>query len=188
MSEAALDKEHPGEKNALRESVRKTAIVLCLLALLLPVFLINVGLNADGGKWPGPFAKLNQPIPSLQALLLCQQWTLFSSIAPFNFTFQLEVETVDGERMILRDLEKERAGKWQTILFHNEPKLELNLYSEPESQRRYLEYLVRTNGIDPAQIARRTIYLRYQNIYPRDQAAQLGTYFGEDAYYTLDNY
>ena len=188
MSEAALDKEHPAVKNARRESVRKTAIVLCLLALLLPVFLINLGLNADQGKWPGPFAKLNQPVPSLQALLLCQQWTLFSSIAPFNFTFQFEVELADSERMILSDFDKERAGKWQSILFHNEPKLELNLYSEPESQRRYLEYLVRTNGIDPAQIARRTIYLRYINIYPRDQAAQVGTHFAPEAYYTLDNY
>ena len=187
MNEAPI-KKHPAGKNALRESVRKTVIVLCLLALLLPVFLINVGLNANEGKWPGPFAKLNQPVPSLQALLLCQQWTLFSSIAPFNFTFQFEVESVDNERVILRDLDKERAGKWQSILFHNEPKMELNLYSEPESQRRYLEYLVRTNGIDPAQIARRTIYLRYQNIYPRDQAAQLGIYFGDDAYFTLDNY
>lgn len=188
MNEAPLDHEHSVAKTARREAIRKTAIVLVLFALLLPVFLINLGLNADQGKWPGPFAKLNQPLPSLQALLLCQQWTLFSSIAPFNFTYQFEVELVDGQRVILRDFDKERAGKWQSILFHNEPKTELNLYSEPESQRRYLEYLVRTNGIDPAQVARRTIYLRYQNIYPRDQAAELGTYFSEDAYYTLDNY
>lgn len=188
MSEAALDKEQSPVKNTLREKARKIGIVLGLLALLLPVFLINIGLNAQEGKWPGPFTKLNQPVPSLQALLLCQQWTLFSSIAPFNFTFQFEVELSDGQRVILRDLDRERAGKWQSVLFHNEAKLELNLYSEPESQRRYLEYLVRTNGIDPSDVTRRTIYLRYQNIYPRDQAAQIGTYFAPDAYYTLDNY
>src|SRR5437870_6071800 len=102
------NKEQPVGKSPFRERIRKIAIVLCLIALLLPFFLINVGLNADQGKWPGPFAKLNQPLPSLQALLLCQQWTLFSQIAPFNFTFQFEVELQDDQRVILRDLDKER--------------------------------------------------------------------------------
>jgi len=188
MSEVALDTEHHAGKAGRREAVRKTVIVLCMLALLLPVFLTNIGSNAERAGWATPLPKLNQQLPSLQALLLCQQWTLFSEIAPFNFTFQFEVELLNGERVILRDLDKERAGDWLTILFHNEPKTELNLYTEPEAQRRYLEYLVWTNGIDQEQVAQRKIYIRYQNIHPRDQAATEGTYFGPDEYYALDIY
>jgi hypothetical protein len=176
------------EKSALRERVRKAAIVLLLLGLLLPPLLVNIGVNAEQAGWAGPLPKLNRPLPSLQALLLCQQWTLFSQMSPFNFTLHFQVELIDGQVVPLRDLDKERARKWESVLFHNEPKSELNLYSDPGSQRLYLEYLVRTNGLDPLEIARRTIYIRYQNILPRDQAAVAGTYYGPETNFALDTY
>ena len=175
-------------KSPLRERVRKTAIVLLLLCLLLPVFVINVGSNAEQAGWSGPLPKLNRPLPSLQALLLCQQWTLFSQMSPFNFTMHFQVELTDGQVVLLRDLDKERAGKWQSVLFHNEPKSELNLYADTGSQRLYLEYLIRTNGLDPLEIARRTTFIHYQNIFPRDQAAKAGTYYGPETNFALDTY
>jgi hypothetical protein len=176
------------EKNALREKVRKTVIVLLLFGLLLPPLLFNIGANAEEAGWSGPLIKFNQPPPSFNALLLCQRWALFSQMSPFNFTMHCEVELTDGRMVQLRDLDKERAGKWQSILFHNEPKTELNLYSDPDAQRRYLEYLVRTNGLDPEEIARRVIYIRYQNIFPRDEAAVAGIYYGPETSYALDSY
>jgi hypothetical protein len=176
------------EKNALRERVRKAAIVLLLLGLWLPSLLFNIGANAEEAGWSGPLLKLNQPLPSLSALLLCQRWTLFSQMSPFNFTMHCEVELTDGRMVQLRDLDKERAGKWQSIFFYNEPKTELNLYSDPAAQRQYLEYLVRTDGLDPDEIARRVIYIRYQNIFPRDQAAVAGIHYEPEINYALDSY
>lgn len=176
------------EKSALRERVRKVVIFLLLLGALLPPLLFNIGANAEQAGWSGPILKFNQPLPSFSALLLCQRWTLFSEMSPFNFTMHCEVELTDGRMVQLRDLDKERAGKWQSIFFHNEPKTELNLYSDPGAQRRYLEYLVRTNGLNPAEIARRVIYISYQNIFPRDQASAAGTHYGPDAKYALDSY
>jgi hypothetical protein len=170
-----------------RERARKTAILLLLLGLLLPPFLVNIGSNAEQAGW-SRLARLNQPLPFLQALLLCQQWTLFSQMSPFNFTMHFQVALTDGQTGDLRDWDKERAGKWESVLFHNEPKTELNLYSDPGAQRLYLEYLVRTSGLDPSDIARRTIYLSYRNIFPREKAAKEGTYYGPETYFVLDSY
>ena len=58
----------------------------------------------------------------------------------------------------------------------------------PTSQRLYLEYLARTDGIDPNDIAQRTIYIHYQNILPREKAAKEGTHYGPEADFVLDNY
>lgn len=176
------------EKSRLREKVRKVVILLLLLGLLVPTLLFNIGASAEEAGWSGPLRKCSEPLPSLTALLLCQRWTLFSEMSPFNFTMHFEVELRDGHMVQLRDLDKERAGKWQAIFFPNEPKAELNLYSDPGAQRRYLEYLVRTNGLNPAEIARRVIYIRYQDIFPRNQAAVIGTHYGPDAKYALDSY
>jgi hypothetical protein len=176
------------EKGGLRETVRKVVTLLLLLGLLVPTLLFNVAANAGQAEWSGALRKFSEPLPALTALLLCQRWTLFSEMAPFNFTMHFEVELRDGRMVQLRDLDKERAGKWQSIFFPNEPKTELNLYSDPGAQRRYLEYLVRSNGLDSAGIARRVIYVHYQNIFPRDQAALTGTHYGPDAKYALDSY
>jgi hypothetical protein len=176
------------ETSGFRERVRKVVILLLLFGLLVPTLLFNIGANAEQAGWSGPLLKFSEPLPSLTALLLCQRWTLFSDMTPCNFTMHFEVELRDGRMVQLRDLDKERAGKWQSILFPNEPKAELNLYSDPSARRRYLEYLVRTSGLNPAEIARRVIYIRYQNIFPRDQAAAIGTHYGPEAKYALDSY
>jgi hypothetical protein len=176
------------EKTGLRERMRKVVILLLLLGLLLPALLFNIGANAEQARWSGPLLKFKEPLPSLTALLLCQRWTLFAEMGSYNFTMHFEVELTDGRMVQLRDLDKERAGKWQSIFFHNEPKTELNLYADPGAQRRYLEYLVRTNGFDPARIARRVIYISYQNIFSREQAARTGTHYGPDTKYALDSY
>jgi hypothetical protein len=178
------------EKSTLLKAVRKVAIVLLLLGSVLPSLATNIGLYAEqaGWRWSEPLIKLKQPFPSFHALLLCQVWGLFAYISPFNFTMHFEVERTDGQVVPLRDLKKEGAGKWQSLLFHNEPKTEINLYADRRTLRQYTEYLVRTNGLNPLEIGRRTIFIRYRNVLPRDQAATAGTYYGPETNSVLDSY
>jgi hypothetical protein len=171
-----------------REHVRKTAIVIILVGLLLPPIFVNLGENAEQVKWAKPLEKWNQPLPTLQALLLCQQWTLFSEISPFNFKLHYLVTLTNGENVLLPDLDKERVGAWQNVFFPNEPKTELNLYADPAAQRRYLEYLVRINGIDPEWIVQRTIYMTYESVCSRQEAARVGTHYGPKVAHVLAQY
>lgn len=171
------------EKSVLQERVRKTAIVLLLLGLLLPPLVVNIGVNVKT-----PLSKLNRAFLTSRALLLCQQWSLFGYIVPFNFTMHFEAELKDGRVVPLRDLKKERSGKWQPLLFHNERKAELNLYANRPALRRYMEYLIRTNRVDPSQVARRTIFIRYRNVFPREQAFAAGVYYGPEMKHVLENY
>lgn len=171
-----------------RENTRKIAIVVVLIGSLLPPLSMNIGAYAQQARLSGSIAKLNQSFPSFYALLLCQMWGLFSYISPFNFTYRFQVELTDGRLEDLRDFKKDAAGKWQSILFHNEPKADLNFYANPTALRHYMEYLIRTNGLDPAWVVRRTIYVHYWNVLPRDQAAAVGTHFGPETDRVIDNY
>jgi hypothetical protein len=188
MNLANLGKWLHSDHSTLRERLRKAAIILLLLGLLLPPLLVNIGANAALAKWSGPLPKFKKPVPSLQALLLCQEWTLFSQMSPINFSMHFMVELTDGQVILLRDLDKERAGKWQSLYFHNEPKAELNLYTDVGGQRLYLEYLIRTNGLDPAWVVSHTTYIHYQNVLPRNQVGLAGTHYGPEANYVLDTY
>jgi hypothetical protein len=171
-----------------RENARKIAIVLILIGSLMPPLCMNIGAYAAQAGLSGPIVTLNRQFPSYYALLLCQMWGLFSYISPFNFTIRYQVELSDGQAVDLHDFKKEDAGKWQSILFHNEPKADLNFYANPGAMRHYMEYLIRTNGIDPASVARRTIYLHYQNVLTREQAAAAGTHYGPATDRVLDSY
>jgi hypothetical protein len=176
------------DRHVVAERIRRTAIVVFLIGLLLPTVLVNIGENAEQVKKSSWVVKLNRPLPSLQALLLCQQWTLFSEMSPFNFELHYLVELTDGQEVPLTDPDLEAAGKWKSILFPNEPKTELNLYGDPDGQHRYLEYLVRMNGIDPDTINRRAVYITYHNVLKREDAAKAGTHFGPEMYSALDIY
>jgi hypothetical protein len=149
---------------------------------------MNIGAYSAQAGLSGPIVRLNRSFPSFYALLLCQMWGLFSYISPFNFTYRYQVELTDGRIEDLHDFKKEEAGKWQSILFYNEPKADLNFYSNPHALRAYMEYLIRTNGFDPASVARRTIYLHYWNVLPRDQTAATGTHYGPAIDRVLDSY
>lgn len=170
------------------ERVRKLAIGVVWFGLLLAPFLVNIGDNAEHVRWAGPLRKLNRPLPSLQALLLCQQWTLFSELSPFNFKLHYLVELTNGQTVPLPDLNIENTGPWHSLLFPNEPKFELNLYSDPTGQRLYLDYLVRLNGLDSDSITRRVIYMTYQDVLDRKEAARAGTHYGPEANYVLSIY
>jgi hypothetical protein len=176
------------EKSTLLRRARKVGIVLVLLGSLWPSLAVNIGLSAQNMGCSGPILKLNQPFPSFSALMLCQLWTLFSSISPFNYRMYFQVELTDGQVVPLRDLQKEAAGKWESVLFHNEPKTWLNLYSDRNALHEYMEYLIQTNGLDPARVVRRTILLRYRNVLPRDQAAVAGAHYGPERTSVLDDY
>ncbi len=171
-----------------REGARKIAIVLIVIGSLLPPLCMNIGAYAQQAGLSGPILKLNRPFPSFYALLLCQMWGLFSYISPFNFIIQYQVELSDGQIVNLRDFKKEAAGEWESILFHNEPKVDLNFYSNPRAMRDYMEYLIRTNGLDPTGVRRRTISLRYWNVLSREEAAAAGTHYGPEADRVLDSY
>src|SRR4051812_30153424 len=171
-----------------RERARKTGIVLLLIGSLLPTLCTNIGSYAQQAGFTGPILKLHRPFPSFQALLLCQMWGLFSYIAPFNFTIRYRVGMNDGEVVRLYDFKKDGAGKWESILFHNEPKADLNFYSNYRAMRDYMEYLIRTNGLESTDVARRTIYLHYQDVLTREQAAALGTHYGPETDRVIDSY
>src|ERR1700744_4544163 len=128
-----------------REIARKVAIVSILIGTLLPPLSMNIGAYAKQAGLSGPIPKLNRSFPSFYALLLCQMWGLFSYISPFNFTYRFQVELTDGQVQDLHDLKKEAAGRWQSLLFYNEPKADLNFYANPRALRSYMEYLIRTN-------------------------------------------
>ena len=179
---------NPEARRRWQENARKIAIVLILIGSLVPPLCMNVGAYALQAGWSGPILKLNRQFPSFYALLLCQMWGLFSYISPFNFTIQYRVELSDGQTVDLHDFKKEAAGKWQSILFYNEPKADLNFYANQGALRHYMEYLIRTNGLDPAWVAHRTIYLHYQSVLPRDQATATGTHYGPETDRVIDSY
>ena len=176
------------EKSILRKRVRKIAIVLVLLGSLLPPLTANIGVYAQEAGLSGPILKLNRSFPSFHALLLCQMWGLFAYISPFNYTIYYEVELSDGQSVVLLDLQKERAGKWQSVLFHNEPKVDNNLYADRRALREYMEYLIRTNGLNPLQVVHRTISIHYRNVLSRDEAAEAGTHYGPEMENVLESY
>ncbi len=171
-----------------KEIARKIAIVLIVIGSLMPPLCMNIGAYAQQAGLSGPILQLNRQFPSFYALLLCQMWGLFSYISPFNFTINYRVELKSGETVDLYDFKKEAAGKWRSILFHNEPKADLNFYSSPRAMREYMEYLIHTNGLDPAGVVRRTIYLRYRSVLTREQAAEAGTHYAPEAERILDSY
>jgi hypothetical protein len=172
-----------------RENARKVAIVLVLVGSFWPPLAMNIAIYSGQAGLSGPITRLNQQyFPSFHALLLCQMWGLFAYISPFNYTLNYEVELSDGRVVALHDYKKEAAGKWATILFHNEPKTDNNFYANHSALKQYLEYLIRTNGVDSASIARRTIFIRYRNVFPRGQAAKTGTYYGPETTSVIENY
>jgi hypothetical protein len=171
------------EKSSRPDAIRKIGIVLILIGMLIPPFLLNLGV-----AFKGRFSQLSQGFSPFRALLLCQQWTLFGYVVPFNFTMEFEVELSDGRVVVLRDLVKERAGKWQSVLFHNERKTQLNLYANRPALRHYFEYLIWLNDINPAQVVHRTINLRYRDVLPRNKAAAAGTYFGPESKHVLEQF
>src|ERR1700730_10872791 len=179
---------NPQETGRWRENARKIVIVLILVGSLLPPLTMNIGMYAQQAGLSGPIIKLNRPYPSLHALLLCQVWGLFSYISPFNYTLNYEVELTNGEVVALHDFKKERAGQWQSILFHNEPKSDNNFYADHNAMRQYMEYLIRTNDLDPTWTVRRTVFIRYHRVLSRNQAAAARTYYGPEETSVIENY
>jgi hypothetical protein len=178
----------PVAKSGLKERLRKIVIVAVLIGSLLPALTMNIGSYAQQAGLSGPIVQLNQSYPEFHALLLCQMWGLFGYISPFNYTIHYEVELPEEEIRELVDLKKIEAGSWQSILFHNESKADNNMYADHRALRGCMEYLIRTNGIDPATVVHRKIYIHYRNVYPRKQAATAGTHYGPEVDSTLETY
>jgi hypothetical protein len=167
------------------QRLRKLGIIALFVLVLGPVVALNCGVSLEKAGFPILAARLQQPVPSLDALLLRQQWSLFTYISPFNYTTHFEVVLKDGSTLPLHDSAPQHATGWQGILFHSESKIQNNLYGNRAAHRRYLEYLIRTNGINPAEVSQRIIYIRYRNLLPRSKAAEAGTHYGPEIRYDL---
>ena len=87
--------------------------------------------------------------------------------------------------MPLSDSAQQNATGWKSVLFYSEPKIQNNLYASPDGQRRYLDYLIRKNRIDPSQIDEGVIFIRYRNLLKRAEAAAAGTHYGPEIRYDL---
>jgi hypothetical protein len=164
---------------------RKLLIVAMLILVLGRVVLLNVGVTLEKVGVHDFASQLTKPVPSLDALLLRQQWSLFTDISPFNYTTHFEVILDDGSTVPLSDCAQQNATGWKSVLFYSEPKIQNNLYASPDAQRRYLEYLIRRNRIDPSEINEGVVFIRYRNLLRRVEAAAAGTHYGPEIRYDL---
>ena len=164
---------------------RKLLIVAVFIVVLGRVVLLNVGANLQKAGVRDFASELTKPVPSLDALLLRQQWSLFTDISPFNYTTHFEVILDNGSTVPLSDSAQQNATGWKSILFYSEPKIQNNLYASPDGQRRYLDYLIRKNRIDPSRIDEGVIFIRYRNLLKRGEAAAAGTHYGPEIRYDL---
>jgi hypothetical protein len=169
----------------LVQRLRKLAVVTFFVVIVGPDIILNCGVSLEKAGFPMLAAKLQRAVPTLDALLLRQQWTLFTYISPFNYTIHFEVVLKDGSTLLLHDSVPQHATGWKGILFHSESKIQNNLYGYPAGHRRYLEYLIRRNGINPAEVSQRIIYIYYRNLLPRSEAAEAGTHYGPEIRYDL---
>ena len=60
--------------------------------------------------------------------------------------------------------------------------------SNPRAMRDYMEYLIRTNGLNPTEVRHRTISLHYWTVLSREEAAAAGKHYGPEADRVLDSY
>ena len=164
---------------------RKLLIVAVFILVLGHVVLLNVGVSLEKIGVRDFASQLTKPVPSLDALLLRQQWSLFTDISPFNYTTHFEVILDNGSTVPLSDSAQQNATGWKSILFYSEPKIQNNLYGSPDGQRRYLDYLIRKNRIDPSRIDEGVIFIRYRNLLKRGEAAAAGTHYGPEIRYDL---
>ena len=164
---------------------RKLLIVAVFIVVLGRVVLLNVGVNLQKAGVRDFASELTKPVPSLDALLLRQQWSLFTDISPFNYTTHFEVILDNGSTVPLSDSAQQNATGWKSILFYSEPKIQNNLYGSPDGQRRYLDYLIRKNRIDPSRFDEGVIFIRYRNLLKRGEAAAAGTHYGPEIRYDL---
>jgi hypothetical protein len=187
--EPSAESEHPTRASASLRILRKLATLAFFALVLGHVIVLNCGVNLEkAGYYPGFAARLQKAVPSLDALLLRQQWTLFTEISPFNYTAHFEVVLKDGSIVPLYDSFPQNATGWEGILFHSEPKIQNNLYGFRIGQHRYLEYLIRKNGVNPAEVDQRVIFIQYRNLLTRSDAEVAGTHYGPDIRYDLDRY
>jgi hypothetical protein len=164
---------------------RKLLIVAVIIVVLGRVVLLNVGVSLEKVGVGEVASQLTKPVPSLDALLLRQQWSLFTDISPFNYTTHFEVILENGSTVSLHDSAQQNTTGWKGVLFYSEPKIQNNLYASPDGQRRYLDYLIRKNRIDPGQIDEGVMFIRYRNLLKRAEAAAAGAHYGPEIRYDL---
>jgi hypothetical protein len=164
------------------------AILAFFVLVLGHVLVLNCGVNLEKAGYTDFAARLTKAVPSLDALLLRQRWTLFTEISPFNYTTHFEVVLKDGSTTTLHDSAPQKATGWKGVLFHSEAKIQNNLYASPVGHRRYLEYLIRKNGIKSAEVSERVIFIQYSKLLTRSDAIVADTHYGPEIRYDLHRY
>lgn len=110
---------------------------------------------------------------------LDNKWTMFSTLHRFDWWYVIKAKYPDGSEEVLPlPLQSERTPLEHFFFDFKEAKIHLNLYLQPDWRKAYARYLCRWlidhRGPPPPGVI---IYeLHYQNIYPRPQAAALGTH------------
>lgn len=174
---------------AFTRRLRKMLILGFFAVVFGRVIALNCGVSLEKAGFDQDLVvPLKTKVLWLDALLLRQQWTLFTDISPFNYTMHFEVTLKDGSTVPLEDSAPQNATGWKGLLFHSEAKIRNNVYGSPTGQRRYLEYLIRQNGIDPAQVSQRVIFIRYTLVLKRQEAELAETHFAPELRHDLDRY
>jgi hypothetical protein len=182
-----LSPKHSKFLEALEQGKRRLRklLILAFFALVLgAVIILNCEVNLEKAGY-SILAGVKKSLPFLDALLLRQQWTLFTEISPFNYTAHFEVVLRDGSIVPLHDPVPQHATGWKGVFYYSEAKIQNNLYGYPVGHRRYLDYLLRKNGINPAEVSERIIYIRYRNVLSRSEAAAAGSHYGPEIRYDL---
>ena len=102
--------------DGLAAATSKLAIITLFVLVLVPVVILNCGVSLEKAGFPMLAAKLQTAMPALDALLLRQQWTLFTYISPFNYTTHFEVVLKDGSTLPLHDSVPQHATGWKGVL------------------------------------------------------------------------
>ena len=102
--------------DGLAAASRKLAIITLFVLVLVPVVILNCGVSLEKAGFRMQAAKFQAAMPALDALLLRQQWTLFTYISPFNYTTHFEVVLKDGSTWPLHDSVPQHATGWKGYL------------------------------------------------------------------------
>jgi hypothetical protein len=176
--------ERPLPGSSFPGRCRKLLIVAIFVIILGRVVMLNVGVSLDKIGARDLASPFTRPVPSLDALLLRQQWSLFTDISPFNYTTHFEVTMEDGSTVPVR-FRSATCDRLEERSLYMRTKIQNNLSCSPQTDNVAIWYLIRRNRIDPSQIEGGVIFIRYRNLLKRDEAAAAGTYYGPEIRYDL---
>ena len=156
-----------------RRRLRKLAIIAFFMLVLVPVAILNCGVNLEKAGFPMPAARLKKGMPAFDAFRSCGSNGRSSPTSHHsNYTIILEVGAEDGSTVPLPDSVRStpRAGRafcsmakrrFKTTSMDIPPGIAVTS-NTPDLAKR----------INPAEVSQRIIYIRYRNPSSRSEAAK----------------